>query len=478
MSADLVIDAGNEAALAKASIADATTRRLLVRKLDAGLFQVPAYAALWRALRAMVDQGLEYDRETVRRLLRAEGSDEDACALDALEDSALVPENLDWHVATLNFDAARAHVARVSLPAFIEQLRDPKGTPADLAASALAMQRAVASSAERGGVKRPLDVARGYRAELARRCAAQQFWATGIDAVDTHLSLGAAPGKTWCIVGLSSSGKSAFVLGKLVLSLVRRRRRVALCAWEINTNPALDVMCSAATGVPLTNILRGTLTDEERASVETVSDYLARHVRFVEKKFWRTIAAAKDARRPSNDRQLDLLEGYMAELDCDVWVYDLWERILVDLSYEGVTRALYRMQELHQDYDVCGAIVQQILLKDVEKRRDKRPTRDGIKGTGAYVEVPDVLLGVHREAQFKQVPNDSMEVICMKQRDGDAPWAVRFGWDGARVAITGGEDVEYDPGLDSADLGDIASIKVGGKGGGGGRSGRPRGRDS
>jgi len=201
---------------------------------------------------------------------------------------------------------------------------------------------------------------------------------------------------------------------------------------------------------------------------------LNRKILFMENAFFERVALEK-GKRKSNDRNLDILEGYIAEAGCDVVVMDLWERMLCDLSYEGVTDALYRQQEMHKEYGVHGIIVQQLKLKDVEKRADKRPTREAIKGTGAYVEVADLIFGVHRDAQFKKVPDDSLEVICLKQRKGEPNWAIRFDWDGPTCAIRGGIEVSYDPGLESSDefggeVSDPSAIRTRGSS----KSGKPK----
>ncbi len=157
-----------------------------------------------------------------------------------------------------------------------------------------------------------------------------------------------------------------------------------------------------------------------------------------------------------------MLEGYLAEAGCDAAIWDLWERSLVDLSYDGVTSALYRQQAMHAEYNVYGVIVHQLKLKDVERRVDKRPTRDAIKGTGAFVEVADQIYGIHREAQYKMVPDDSLEVLCLKQRKGTANWAIRFDWKGELALVAGdGVEVPFDPGIDSApQFADIEDVQT------------------
>ena len=80
------------------------------------------------------------------------------------------------------------------------------------------------------------------------------------------------------------------------------------------------------------------------------------------------------------------------------------------------SRLLIRQQAMLNEMGVHGILAQQQRLKDIELRPDKRPTREGIKGSGAWTEVPDNIIGVHRPALWKPVPDNVLEVDILKQR--------------------------------------------------------------
>ena len=72
--------------------------------------------------------------------------------------------------------------------------------------------------------------------------------------------------------------------------------------------------------------------------------------------------------------------------------------------------------------------------------------------SGAWVEVPDTIIGLHRPALFKNVPDDRIQSLILKQRDGVWPLAVEYDWEPEYGAITNGVEVEYDrPGTTSED---------------------------
>lgn len=456
---EFVYDPKNERTVICAALAaDVEKRRVLIRSISADEMLVPGHSAIWRALRVMVDRGLSFDSDVFHRLVADEGTPIADDYLVGLEEEATIPANLDWHVATLRWDATKARVLSGALPDLVREMKDAKSSPETVASAARAVLRSLEGGAGRRHIRRKDELKRSYVAEVQARHAVGNFWATGFGAMDARLVEGAMPKKTAVVAGLPGSGKSTWC-ASFALRLAKLDRKVLYGAWEMGTESTLDLMVASLTRIPLQKIVQGTITSEELVRVRRVTEWICDRITFMDNAFF-----GDDLRRGkrSNDKSLDVLEGYLAEAGCDAAIWDLWERCLVDLSYDGVTSALYRQQAMHAEYNVYGVIVHQLKLKDVEKRVDKRPTRDAIKGTGAFVEVADQIYGIHREAQFKDVPDDSIEVLCLKQRKGKAFWATRFDWHG-ELALVGGEgvDVPFDPSIDSAPtFGDIDDVQT------------------
>lgn len=456
---EIIYDSTNERMIICAQIADAAIRKKLVRSISPDELLVPEHVAMHRALRIMEEHKLDYDGETFRRLIADEGVPVDDSYLEAIERDAVVPPNLDWRVETLRWDATRARLVRGPVPELIKAIRDPKASAETLQATARAILRGLeGGSSGRRYVRRTEELKRSYKADITVRRAAGNFYPTYFEAIDAKLVEGIMPKRTSLLVGLSGSGKSTFT-SSLVRNLAENGRRVLFGAWEMGTESVLDVMVAQLCRIEIERVVQGELSDEEIPRVNDAIDWLTDHITFMDNAFFGI--EGKGRQRASNDQSLDIWEGYIAESGCDVVVSDLWERCLVDLSYDGVTKALYKQQDMYARYNVHGMLVHQIKLKEVEQRPDKRPTRDSIKGSGAFVEVPDLVFGIHRDAQFKSVPDDSIEAICLKQRKGKAFWSTRFDWFGSMGLITGGEEVPYNPGLDSSsEFGDIGDIKV------------------
>jgi replicative DNA helicase len=452
---ELEIDVFNEQVVLRTALASEARRKALVHQLSDSEFLHPVHAQIWRVLRALVDRGLAYSPDALRQLAASQGAEIDDDYVAELEEGAEAP-NLEFHVDAMRWDATRARVLGDTLPALISSLETRQATASEVLGPARAVLEAIEGGTGRRDMHRPGELARGYKADVRERMLKGNFASSGYAAMDARLTEGFMPGRTTVLAGLPGSGKSTFI-ANLAITLAKLGRRVLVCAWEMPARKSLlDVMVCALIGLDMREFVQGRIAEEELAQVDRATDWICRKIRFMDNAFYTEVQKG----RPNNDRNLDILAGYVAESGCDVVIMDLWERCLVDLSYEGITRALYRQQAMHVEYACHGIIVQQLRLKDVERRSDKRPTRESIKGTGAYVEVADLIFGVHRDGQFKRVPDDALEVICLKQRKGMPNWAVRFAWDPTNGQISGGAEVPYDPGLENVaeELGEVTDV--------------------
>lgn len=460
---DFVYDAANEVLVLRAAVAYACSAdpqeqkafRSLVHSIGPDEFLVAKNCALWRVFRKIADGGLTYSYELVRQLLSTEGAEVSETYLDEIDSERQIPPNLEWHIETLRWDATRARVFSGSLAELVADMNDPRVAVDRAVSTARAVVRALEGGAGRRFIRRPDEIRTVYTNELRRRRTEGNFYPSGFDAVDGLMSEGFMPGNTAIVTGLSGCGKSTFA-AKLAVNLARIGRKPLMCVWEMGSISTFDLMMAILTGIRLDDVVKGRYTDEQLRRLDRATAWVAKHIRFMENAFFGAIASEGKQRR-SNQRNLDILEGYIAESGCDEIIMDLWDRLLADQSPDAVTDALYRQQNMHREYNVHGTLLVQLRLKDVEKRADKRPTRESIKGVGTFVEVADLIFGVHRDAQFKDVPDNTLELICLKQRKGKPNWAVRFGWDGTNSQITGGEEVPYNPGLEaSSEFGELA----------------------
>lgn len=452
----------------------------LVRGLKADEFLVKENAALWRAFRHMVDRKLAYDASMLQRLVANEGVQLAPDTLLDLEETAALPENLDWNIITMREDSVCARMLQGPMLKLVGALRNPKRSMDDLTRLLGSMREMTASVGQHSFLVRPDEFSREYKADVAARMATSNFYSFGDDAMDTELVEGTVPGNTGVITGLSGSGKSTYAMSKAI-RLAELGRRVLYGCWEMGKTQTMNVMVSMMTRIPLRNVVAGRRGDEvlispaEVARINNAVNWLTARIQFMENPFFAHQKALRTEARmkgknyyANNDDNQDLLESYLVRAGCDVAFFDLWDRLLVDWSFQGVTNALNRQKQMHSDYNVFGFILHQINLKEVEKRADKRPQRDDIKGVGAFVEMADLVFGVHRPGQHKDVPDNTIEVMNWKQRLGPGNWCIEYDWKGEIALVENGRKVSYRPGIEAASSEsdfDLAKLGSGGRGG-------------
>lgn len=453
-------DPVNEAVVLAAAAVSPVQRKVLVRRVPADCFQVREHAEAWAALCELERRHLEYSEETVEAFASSNAARTIQSFVEARPE---VPANIDFHVAQLFWDRARANAARGPLTAVIEAIRDPKSDPARVRGLAKSLAQSVEGFEERGHLHEPGELVRAQMVEIEKRIAGYAHYPYGVDGLDffepevktkRRMLPGAAPGQVTVVTATTGGGKSTFtanmVLGMAFPEGVDRTdvagRRILYGAWEMNGGMTLELLACISLGWS-----RSALTDpqgapnapinthEGRVRLEERMNVIAKRVRFLANPFRR-----RAGEKTSNDRNLDLVQGYIADSGCDVFVADLWKRCLRVDDPSEEEAALYRQQAMAEETRCHCVLLQQQRLKDVETRPDKRPTREGIKGSGAWSEIADTVIGVHRPALFKSVDDDKMEVFVLKQRHGKWPLGIEFDWDADRGMVWGGREIDYD----------------------------------
>lgn len=456
----LPCDAGNEAALVAAAYKDPASRTHLLTRLVADHFQQREHRDLWQVFQEAERRKLVLDASLVEQLGT---SDLRAYVEELIELRPEVPANLSYHVATLLWDHARVSAARGPIPAFIEALRDPKAEPDRVRGLARSIGQAFDGYEDRKFLHDPEQVVADHMKEVEARAAGRAAFAYGIPGLDffdrdgpredwrRRMIPGAAPGQITTVTGLSGAGKTTFT-AHLVLGIAFPEwraenfaapgRTILYGAWEMRGGTTLELLSIISLGWSRSETMQGrgpVASAEGRSILRARMAAIASRVRFMGNPFRR-----RQGEKGSNDKNLDIVQGYIADSGCEVFVADLWKRCLRDTEPSEEEDALIRQQAMVEDMGVHAILLQQQRLHDIEKRDDKRPTREGIKGSGAWVEVSDTIIGVHRPALFKSIPDDVLEVGVLKQRYGLWPAGVEFTWNPDAGMIGGGRTVDYD----------------------------------
>jgi len=463
--AKIVADSVNEVAVIAAVYTDESARKRYLRALPAESFFAAGHEEMWRALQEIDRRGLTPDAATVQSIA---GERVDVRVLEeyARTSQPSSAANLKQHVESVRWDRARIECAKGPLASFVEAIRDPTAEPDRV--RALAKQVAVPFEGL-GDLRYLRDsgaVVREHAVELTRRRTGHATFTYGLDGLDFYgphdfaerkdehgktyrkclegeprMIPGASPGKVTVVVGVSRSGKTTSTARK-VLHWVRSGRKVLWGAWEQMPGPSLELLATMDLGWSRTDMMVGEFDAEEQDILLERMEELGAMIRFFELPFGRVRSEERWERGRMNDRHLDLIEGHIAGSGCDVAVLDLFRRSLVETQPDQEESALYRIQAIGQETRAHLVLVQQLRLKDVETREDKRPTLEAVKGNSAWVDIADAMLGIYRPFLYRSVPDDKAEILILKQRFGVAPQCVEFDWDPEFATFENGRTID------------------------------------
>ena len=461
-------DVVNEQILIAAAISHAPTCAALVKRLTSDLFVQDEHAAIWTEVQKLVQRGLVVDVSSLS--IACQGRVEPSYIAQLRDSFAGVPANLDHHIESLRWDKRRVSAARGPMAELLKLMRDPSSPPGKLRTSSKQLAQMFEQSGGTGYLKDSDTLVRGMADAVLSR-STQGVWEFGIEGLDVDLVTGkhrlipgAAPGKTTLITGVSGSGKSA-VCARIMLEQARLQRPCLYGPWEMGAEPTLELMAqmsladeACARGEvdhPWTryNFGTGQLTRAQNQQFRERAAAIAEVVKFFDAPFQSELK-----KRYDNDDALDLLSQQIADSGAEVVALDLWERAIPNGEPSAERRALFRQQQIAKETNTHCILVCQQRLKEVESRDDKRPARDTILGSSAWVDIADTILGVHRPALWKPTLGDTkMEILVLKQRFGRWPIYVEFEWDGESVRLENARQLEIvgsgqgalEPGIDA-----------------------------
>jgi len=453
-------DPTNEQVIIAAACVDVETRNFLIDRVSPDAMLAEEHRVIWHGIRELKYRNLDFDLATLQRIA---GDKVNVKYLaDLIKARPRLPENLKFHLDALFWDRQRAVAVTGPIAALVQAIRNPREAPERIRALA----RAVAQSFDGHGSSFLIDmeeVVREAVANLHERLDGFAIYPFGIEGLDMFIQNGARrmipgafPGGITVVTGTPGSGKSTSV-AHMALGIGRQERRVLYGAWEVQAAMTLEIMACISLGWKRSDLYdveggdaatkNQFLTRERIVEMEERMHAISKYIRFLRNPFRR-----RTGQKVSNATNLDIVQEHIADSGCEVFIGDLWFRCLKDTSPDEEQEALFRQQAMCEEMGVHAILVQQQRSKDIEQRADKRPTREGIKGSGAWTEVADNIIGVHRPALWKRVPDDYLEMFILKQRFGKWPLGIEFKWDANRGSIEGGADIDYEQPGEGSDM--------------------------
>lgn len=447
-------DPVNEQVVICAAVIDEDTRNELVIKLSAEHFIAPEHKVIWEALCELVRRKLAYDPATIQELSGGTVDTEYIESLVSMRPE--LPDNLDFHVDRILWGHARVTVAVGPTREFLLALKDPTSDPERVKALSRQIPMALDGYEDRRYLLDPDALRHRQIADIRERMKGRGSFPYGIKGFDAdqetgiiRLIPGSFPGGITTITGVSGSGKTT-TAARIALGIIapkENRRKVLYGAWEVESGMTLEIMSCMSLASEGNNefsrsrLLTGKITEDELSILEQRMEVIGRHVQFLANPFRRQKTGKE---RPSNERNLDIVQGYIADSGCEVFIADLWKRCLADTDPKEEELALWRQQAMVEEMKVHAILCQQQKLKEVEATRDKRPRRDTIIGSSAWVDVSDTIIGVHRPALWKNVSDTTIELLILKQRFGKWPIAIECDWDGDKGLIMNGREIPFE----------------------------------
>lgn len=417
------------------------TRISLCSHLHVEDFYASKHQTIFGALCELTSLKLDYVPATLKSFLPNE---EDWGGVEYLDKLAGMesPENIEFHIQSMRWDVARSKIISEDIGEMEAVLRDPRTGPSDVGKIAQQIQRKVDAVDNRKPVFDGPAAKAMYQAKLCSRSTGHSVRTSGFMQLDKKLTNPFAPGLVTIVAAAPSVGKTTFCLNAGLRQ--SKKWRVGYLPWESGTTHAIDTLSSCALGIPLEMLIKhpDRIDKEKREEHEEFLSEI-----FSEKRPFSFLnRPPKDIfNQPNlwsiNDRVIDWFESQIDDWGRDIIYWDLFEKRLPDRRPQAISWALDRVQEIADSHKVHIVLLHQITFKVVEERMDKRPTRGMLKGTGGYIEMPDFVFALYREAIYQPGMDDNeLELYCLKQRQGKYPFRIIFDWDGQCCRISGGRE--------------------------------------
>jgi hypothetical protein len=459
---DVPNDSVNEQVVLAAMLVDEETCDRLLPMLPADAFYAEEHRILREAIATTRRKKLTLDPAVIARVY----PDVDQIMIERLRETRPeVAPNIDFHVDTLLWDAHRARVTLGPISSLITAIQNPR----EERDRVIALARSVADAfSETHGRSRflldPKEVVRQTMLEVNKRVDGEAFYPYGIHSLDYYedgsrrIRPGACPAGITLVTALSGSGKST-LMAHLALGLGKQRRKVLFGAWEEEAPITLELLATLNLGWSRSRVLDGKsntvrtegdddwapMTKADLIAFEEECHKIAPWVRFCANPFDHSDNNA------TNEHHLDIIRSHIEDSGCEVFFADLLHRCFVDDNPSAERRMLFGMLKIAQDTRTHHIWAHQQRAKDIETRVNKTPTREGIIGAGAWLDVPWVVMAPHLPAKWKEVEDNTMELYILKQRKGPWPIAIEFEWNPDTGQIANGRSVKVKHTVDSSD---------------------------
>lgn len=234
---------------------------------------------------------------------------------------------------------------------------------------------------------------------------------TGFDGLD-KLTLGFGAGDLVVVAGRPSMGKTAKALATIKANL-NQGREAMFCSLEMRRSELFMRMLSAESGVPLQDIRRGSLTEQQWESVLVAAEKVKQwNLRLVDRARMTTdkIAAAAIECKQKGNLGLVVVDYLQLIETAGGATSNRADQV------GAITRSL---KLLAMELEVPVIALSQ-LNRSLEARPNKRPIMSDLRESGAIEQDADVVIFTYRDEVYNPDSQDAgvAEFIIGKQRNG------------------------------------------------------------
>ena len=443
-------DVLNEQVIVAAGITSPVARAELATRIRPEHFQDSDHSLAWATVLRCIEQGHE---PSTTALVKMSGIKLDRQYLeDLVKANPKPPGDIRFHIESLQWDTTRTKAIQGPITELLRALQDPGTSPERVRALARQIPISFQGSSTRTHLRDGAKLVAEHRATLLQRMNGIGLFPVGLEGLDFYpanslddsgndvsgqplLVPGMEPGKLTTITAISGGGKSTITA---LIALLQARMcaergsgKVLYGSWEMPPADTLELMACISTGVPRRRVKTGQITVAELELILATMEAIKEWVKFVDMPFHKERGV-----RHTHDEVLDVLHGYIADSGASLAIFDLWRRAFRRMKDESDEQeALYRQQAIAEETNCHCILVQQQRLKDIEVRQNPIPTREGIKGSSAWVDVSDTILGIHLPGLMKRVSRNVIQIHVLKQRFGRWPLTIEYQWDGDIVKM-------------------------------------------
>lgn len=269
---------------------------------------------------------------------------------------------------------------------------------------------------------------------------------TGYRELDRNLSSGFIERNTSVITGRPRMGKST-LKDNIILNQLNMGAKILVASTEMTAEEELDRLVSIKSGIPLYDLINAKMWMKEKngkikAKYPDKLELIKKTSQWLDTKdFYLNDGVASLSEIKS------LIIRYKEMYDINIVYIDLVDRIKEIFfntanKAQSIAKVVGELTQTAKQHNVHICLVAQ-QRRDTNRKTIPKPTISGIKGSGAYEEFTDLILGVHRlyVADENVMVDDEMEVFLLKQRQGKAKFSIDFDWEPEVLNITESEDL-------------------------------------